>query len=1298
MNRDSRKTIQLVVAAAALSVAGILCVLWPISALSHRNTILEIQELPLQTRLRLHGVVTYVDAPAKRFWIEDETGAVPIAADPASAHVRVGETVAIEATKTAPYDPVDGPASLGLQQIKIAHSAVRVMLPLPQPVALGDFPQADKNGIPIQLSGVVRAAGADAHGQAELIVATEGGAGTAGREIPVTVTFPETDLSKLIDAEVRVVGLPERTTDPQTGLRRQRMWVVSTASVGIEKAAPAQSALHSIRSLYLDEGATKGHRVRLRGMVTASRPGSVVVEDRWGSIDCELAKPQDVKVGSAVEVEGFSNWDSLRYDLVRAAIQPSQAGTAPDDSSLEGSALPAITTVREVRDLTPEKAALRLPVRLQGVITYADPIARQLFLQDASGGIYVRYSAPEPMTAETRATVIGITGPGGFGPVIVAPKVRVEGHAAFPTPIAASVGRASSGLLDAQFVSVEGVVHPVMAGHAGGHMIPAFELFTAFGRVHVYTSPYFPGLDFTRRFEDARVRIRGVLGTVFNARHQLVGYRLLVETPSQIEVIEPAVANPFEMPSTPIGNLLRFSPHVRYEHRVKVAGTVTLTGHDFFYLQDMTSGVEIRARANTLHVGQHVEAIGYPTLVGRYSPVMTDAAFRLAAGGSSVAPKPSTVRSILEGHQDSMLVTLEARLLMALDEPGRKSLVLQSGVRTFTAQLTTADGGSEVGHLREGSTVRVTGVCVAQMDPSTLYNLLDHDATDFLILMRSPGDVDVVHPAPFWTTRTTMFLLGGAVLLIPTILIWVAVLRRRVQIQTAALQKAEETAQAIKDLLLSMRSVSKENRFDTKVPVRGSEDVVQLVIGFNRMVAELEQREHEKRAAELKLQRMAMLDELTGLPNRRMLFNRLAQCLAAAERQNESLALLYIDLDGFKVINDNMGHSIGDRLLAEVAQRLKSRSRHSDTLARIGGDEFTLILDQIKCAEDADAAARNILDALSSPFSIEDHVIRIGASIGISIYPDHGSDCSLLLQQADCAMYAAKHNGKNRIVQFGDELGKTARQRMTLESELRRAVAEGAIHVHYQPEFDIVTNTIVRFEALARWTHKTLGNISPVNFIPIAEENGLINPLGAQILERACKDAMEWNRIANAAVQVAVNVSSVQLSRDSFVEEVEAILRRTGLSPALLQIELTESATMNGIERTAALISRLKSIGVSVVLDDFGTGYSCLSYLPRLPFDALKIDRSFVNELMVRPASVALAQSVVAMAHNLSMRVVVEGIETEEELEQIVIIGADEAQGYLLGRPSANPLTFLQHGAQNTKRAHKISSAAGSIH
>ena len=487
----------------------------------------------------------------------------------------------------------------------------------------------------------------------------------------------------------------------------------------------------------------------------------------------------------------------------------------------------------------------------------------------------------------------------------------------------------------------------------------------------------------------------------------------------------------------------------------------------------------------------------------------------------------------------------------------------------------------------------------------------------------------------------------------------------------------------ISDLVGAMRNVQKEQDFSRRVAVVGNDEIAQLGNGFNTMLGELEQREKGKRAAEARLQYQALNDELTGLPNRRLLADRLAQTLAMAKRESGVVALLYIDLDGFKLVNDSLGHAVGDILLIQVANRLRSRIRQSDTLARIGGDEFTAVLGSLHDRNEAALVAHTLLAVLAETFYIDDHEITISASIGISIYPDDATDSASLLQEADSAMYTAKRYGKNRMMYFTAEIGCSVRERLNLENQLRGAITRGEISLQYQPEFDVNSSNLVRFEALARWTHPTLGVIPPARFIPVAEESGLIIPLGAYIMEVACTECRRWQDVAGHPIQVAVNVSSLQFTRDSFVDEVVDILNRTGLDPKLLQIELTESVMLNGAERSAEHMKRLNGLGVTLAIDDFGTGYSCLSYLPRLPFSALKIDRSFVHDLESRPEIRAMVRSLITLAENMGMKVIIEGVENAAQLELIRKIGGNEIQGFLMGRPSDDPLSHLTLSAKS---------------
>ncbi|MBV9181877.1 MAG: EAL domain-containing protein, partial [Acidobacteria bacterium] len=471
--------------------------------------------------------------------------------------------------------------------------------------------------------------------------------------------------------------------------------------------------------------------------------------------------------------------------------------------------------------------------------------------------------------------------------------------------------------------------------------------------------------------------------------------------------------------------------------------------------------------------------------------------------------------------------------------------------------------------------------------------------------------------------------------------------------------------------------VTQRKQFTSKVSVQSTQEIAQLGVEFNKMLRELHLREVAKSDAETRLRQQALTDELTGLPNRRLFWDRLTHTLDIAARDKQIAALLYIDLDGFKVVNDSLGHSVGDILIAQVAERLRGRIRKSDTLARLGGDEFTILLTRLNSKEEAGLVAKHLLEVLAPQFRVESHEISIGASIGISLFPENAVDATDLLRQADSALYLAKQHGKNRVMYFTPELESLVQERLSLENQLRAALTRSEIALHFQPEFDLVTQRIVRFEALARWNHATLGNIPPSKFIPIAEESGLIVSLGTYVLERACREAVRWQGLVAKPIQVAVNVSSIQFTQENFVELVGALLRASGLRPDLLQIELTESVMLNGIEAAIDTMKRLRALGITLAIDDFGTGYSCFSYLPKLPFNTLKIDRVFVNDLATRPEMKAMVQSLISLAHNLEMQVVVEGIENTEQLEMVRAMGGNQVQGFLLGRPTADPMSQL---------------------
>ena len=425
----------------------------------------------------------------------------------------------------------------------------------------------------------------------------------------------------------------------------------------------------------------------------------------------------------------------------------------------------------------------------------------------------------------------------------------------------------------------------------------------------------------------------------------------------------------------------------------------------------------------------------------------------------------------------------------------------------------------------------------------------------------------------------------------------------------------------------------------------------------------------ERKRAERELARQAQHDGLTGLPNRRYFETRLEHAIAAAHSSASGLAIFYFDLDRFKLINDTLGHAVGDALLKQLVRRLESCVRPVDTLARMGGDEFTLIAPGVDSRDAARILADKLLGCLRENFVVEGHELLATASIGISMFPADGQDGITLMQNADAAMYEAKRQGKNRRQFFNPAMNVAVRERLEIENHLRRALERGEFTLHYQPQVSLGSGEIVRYEALLRWMNPVLGMVSPSRFIPVAEETGLIVPIGAWVLEEACRHAKSLFDSGSPA-GVGVNVSSIQFCRPDFAETVAGALERANLPACLLDLELTETVVMQSIEDVAGKITRLRDTGVTISIDDFGTGYSSLSYLQTLRIDHLKIDRSFIRNIPFDSNALSLTRAMVSLAHGLGTRVVVEGVETSLQLETVRILGCDIAQGYFLGLPA----------------------------
>jgi diguanylate cyclase (GGDEF)-like protein/PAS domain S-box-containing protein len=412
----------------------------------------------------------------------------------------------------------------------------------------------------------------------------------------------------------------------------------------------------------------------------------------------------------------------------------------------------------------------------------------------------------------------------------------------------------------------------------------------------------------------------------------------------------------------------------------------------------------------------------------------------------------------------------------------------------------------------------------------------------------------------------------------------------------------------------------------------------------------------------------AQHDFLTGLPNRMLLNDRVGQAIAAAQRHEKQVAVLFLDLDGFKHINDSLGHPTGDRLLQSIAWRLVECVRGADTVSRQGGDEFVVLLSELEQPEDAAHTARRMLQVVAEAHSIDQHDLHVTTSIGVSVYPDDGLDAETLIKNADTAMYQAKENGRQSYRFFKPAMNVRAVERQSIEESLRRALEREEFALHYQPKIDLRTGAIAGAEALLRWTHLTHGLVSPARFIPVAEDCGLILPIGAWVLREACAQARAWVDAGLPVATMAVNVSAMEFRNESFLRNLTAILAETGFDPRSLELELTESVLMRHAESTASILQSVRERGVQVAVDDFGTGYSSLSYLRKFPVDALKIDQSFVRQIS-GGEDTTIVTAVIAMARSLKLRVVAEGVETVGELTFLRAHQCDEAQGYYFSRP-----------------------------
>jgi diguanylate cyclase (GGDEF)-like protein len=475
-----------------------------------------------------------------------------------------------------------------------------------------------------------------------------------------------------------------------------------------------------------------------------------------------------------------------------------------------------------------------------------------------------------------------------------------------------------------------------------------------------------------------------------------------------------------------------------------------------------------------------------------------------------------------------------------------------------------------------------------------------------------------------------------------------------------------------------MVKVSEEKNYSLRFKRDTEDEIGELAHGFNTMLQQIEQQNialdgelQERKKSEMRLDRLAHYDMVTQLPNRYFFSRRLATEKNEFQVYGTEFGLMFIDLDNFKIINDTLGHHIGDDLLRQVSERFKSAVRSGDTVARLGGDEFGVILANLTHTSDAAMVATKIKDKMKEPFLLGGHEIVVSASIGISLFPKDTENTDEIMQFADTAMYQAKDKGKNNFQFFTESLRGLAHHRMVMESQIRYAIQENEFFLNYQPQFDVVKRHIVGVEALIRWQHKDLGRINPAEFIPIAEETGLIVPIGEWVLRTACLQSKVWQQ-SGLNLGIAVNVSGRQFREENLVERFKMILIETGADASTLELELTESSLMESTEPTIDKLNALTNLGFKLSIDDFGTGYSSMSYLKRYPISKLKIDRSFVTDISFDSEDQAIAKAIIALGNSMEMRIIAEGIENEAQLSKLLELGCHQGQGFLVS-PAVPP-------------------------
>ena len=925
-----------------------------------RCDVTSLNGLPMGSLADLEGTVTFYDRRSGLMYLQQDQDAVRVLVI-GGASAEAGHRILVRGRKSPIYGADVRPGSFQLTEARISGERTSVM-PGTRLLAEDDGDLAIQS-LRITVPGIVQD-GVNQDGRL-LLKLFDG-----KRVVPVTVLADEfVDLQKLVDAEVAVTGVGEWKYDAKNQRDQlSQILVAGMSDVVVRTNPPRDVPLWSTSKMAgVAPPVNGGHRIRVRGKVEKQQQdGSVVLFDGVCATIVRPLAPEGWKSGAVVEASGFPTRITHSVTLSYGVIQPLEQVAQQKVASKATEHI--LTTVADIRQLTPEQANQPYPVKIEGVVTFYHPYLHYFFVQDSTAGIFVDFEGQlQTLAVGQKILLQGLTGPGFFAPIIRHPYVTVLGQEKLPQPRQLTIESAESGGQDSQWVEAEGIVHPGTERESD----MTFALYSPIGVIHV-TAPYSIKRSAIASLVDAHVRMRGPFGTVFNQRRQIIGYQMFLPGAEFVQVLNSQTASAEKSQPLLISDLMRFSQvSSDAQHRVKVKGTVVMsrTG-DFVYMQDASGGLQVQATGAMPQVGDVVEAIGYPSS-GPYSPVLRDAVLKKVGGGESPTAKPISPEVAIRGSYDNQLVEMQARLLSIGTGPAGKTLILQADSRTFNAQLDGRAADSRIDNIREGSMLRLTGVCSVETDPRSLDPIHGSKPIGFELLLRSSEDVQIVQNAPWLTMQRGLVLLGVLSVVAFLILMWATTLRRRVRVQTEDLRQAKELAESNAKALLE---------------------------------------------ANARMQFDSTHDALTGLLNRPAAIVRLNAEIERAKREGTNLSVLLVDIDHFKKVNDTFGHLQGDTALRAVAHTMQSSLRIYDEMGRYGGEEFLIVLPGT-CATEAREIGERLRQGVAS-FPVEKFGIgtRITISVGFTSAPEITNfEETPILAAADAALYRAKANGRNRV-------------------------------------------------------------------------------------------------------------------------------------------------------------------------------------------------------------------------------------------------------------------------------------------